>query len=1504
MNTLRRTTLVAAVFAAVLLSMGPPAGATDATYTGPISGVADWYTSGNWDVGIPNGVGDTATFADLVMSASSALIVDIGSTDTTLGGLYVSGSQFVNDFTVGDSFLDNSLIMNNGGSGAIISLNLTDPAGEPGVLNVTIDPAIVLGDDLTIDLGGEELYSKRQLYVSRAITDSGSHTLTVDGMKYIDRPYNNRGLQWMVGADITVGALDIAGGRFVVDAATVNVNANTTVSGGEAYIGAGENLNLTGTLSISDGRLNIWQQTAGDTTTYGVLTTNQNSIAVNGGTLANIGRIDWNNASNTGSISVSNGGSLALYVRGVGGANATPLNDITSISVDGTSNLSATTDYLGKLTVGSNLILSDGAMISHQAFGLNTTKDGLTTPVSNIGDGSTAKYVYGITYHTTNVGSRAADPRGPGDAFNLTVGTTSGTPWMGIGADTVTGLSAWQQPESIHWGVVETQSGDPQDVINVSGDFVIRTTDPLMLQPKYHLAGRGVMLVGAKLTGGSATSSLDVQGDGVVTLANANNNVQGTWNVDGGALRVNLYADDIANDTQSTLGDPGNDIVLDNGAVLTFRAGTDQQPLPQEITMESGRTLSIASGGGSIYLTPLSLEWKTGGDLQPHNRYGFQSVIDNDGKWNEGIGDSKNPPYDPRGLDKLTLAGTGQLTGTGDLLVEGGGELVVSGSNTGFSGNVTIMGLNGDGSSIAGTTVTAGMADSLGTTGSITLVGGGIYGADYTPTSADFARVSGDGVFALGGNYSSAINLSGNPDLFLHSTKDSSARVTISGSITPGANGFQFGGAGGVLFVSSNLSGAALTTKGPGVTVLEGSNSFTSIDLTQGGLGIGSDLAIGGSPTSKNDVYLQWSGTDTGVPGTLLYANGQHGATSTRGYEVHLQGGSVGFVGDFTLTNLNQLGVLEALGTSIYAAGIGAEGDSGTVTANLDINNGGTTWLIKRGASVLDLTPSANTYTGPTRIYGGTVKVNSATQLSTNALSIYPKDNRWSSTPGVLQVSGDMTYSGSRFQFGYNGRMQKDGTEATVQVDSGVTATIASDIKVMQNPGSRLRKTGDGTLVLSGIALTNTVDHAYGLNIEGGEVHVNQLPYWSDSITTGNGTLVMAGGTLVCLAQTGAMHGTVDPTTENEYGFIGWRIAEGTTNTIRVEGGGLFQTTSHFQNPHNRWYGTLVFEGLESSPGADDWGEMRIRNLSAGSGMDDYSTGGLHLKSGILSFSGAGDMDLLPGDSRFTMTLDGGSISTGGYTWLNGDLNMDANTADGLNPEIGGLLVGGSGDTNWTGGGAASVTGSMTLSRGSGSTTSVGVGGFDLTVNSGATLTVGGSVDPLGDVGSGRAVALANEGNFNVGGNATVDSITGAGNTDVIGIATATSGTEYDLDPAQVTIKQQSSAWAYSNAQNDLDMFIDEIVYDPDPDVSGDEVTVATDVLAGQLDVTNNKILLQTAVNPDVSGTVEQKVLDLVIKGRNGGTWDGLGIVSSSLTSGRAVGVKDTGSGVVVGYTA
>lgn len=1503
MNTLRRTTLVVAVFAAVLLSIGPPAGATDAEYVGPVSGTLTWHDTSYWDGGvIPELAGDTATFADLVMSTSD-LTLDIydgvAATTVTLGGLHFTGEQFISDITLADSFGNNQITFDNNTSGAVFSLDMQDPLGQPsGDLNVTVLPKVVLADDLTIDLGGKELYSERKLYISNGIT--GSYKLTVDGMKYADRPYNNRGTQWMVGSDIDVSELDIAGGRFATNSMALGVNANMTVSGGEAFIGGGRTLDLVGTLDVSDGRLNIGL----DGNDASTLQINQSSISVSGGTLANLGMIVWDNGGGTGDINVSNGGSLSLYARGIGEANASAMNNVDSISVDGTSNISGSSGYLATLTVGSDLLLSNGAMVSHQQLGLYL--DGSYSPgnITSSGD----QYVYGITGHTTNVGSGDADPRGPSDAWNVTIGSTSGTAWMGIGADTINDVASWQSVESIHFGVPETQSGDAQDVINVSGDFVIRTTEPLMLTPTYHLAGRGVMLVGAKLAGGGSGSSLDIQGDGVVTLANANNDVEGTWNVDGGVLRVNLYADDVANDTQSTLGDPSNDIVLDNGAVLTFRAGSDQQAISQEVTMESGRTVTVASGGASMYLTQLSNNWLTGGDLIPHNRYGFQSVIDSDGKWNEGIGPAKNPPYDPRGLKVLTLAGAGQLAGSGDLLVEGGGELVVSASNTGFSGDVTIMGLNGDGSSQAGTTVTAGASDSLGTTGSITLVGGGIYAADYTPISSDFARVSGDGVFALGGNYSSAIDLTGNDDLFLHSTKDSSAGVTISGAITPGANGFQFGGAGGVLFVSSDLSGAALTTKGPGVTVLEGSNSFTSIDLSQGGLGLGSDLAIGGSPSSKNDVYLTWTGVDTDSPLTLLYAEGQHGASVNRGYEVHAKGGSVGFVGDFTLTNLNQLGILEPPGGSIYIAGIGADGDSGTVTANLDINAGGTTWLVKRGGSTLDLTPSANTYTGPTKIYGGTVKVDSADQLSAGSLQIFPMDSRWTSEQtgaGVLHIAGDLTYSGLRFQFGYNGgRVEKDGEESTVHVDAGVTGTISSDIRAMQKPGGRLRKTGAGTLVLDGISLTSTVDHAYGLNIEEGEVHVNQLPYYSMSATQGNGTLVMSGGTLVALAETGAMHGTVDPTTEKAYGFSGWRIAEGTTSTIKVEAGGLFKTTGSFQNPQDRWRGTLVFEGLESSLGAGDWGEMHILTYG-GSGMSDDSTGGLHLKSGILSFGGDAQLDILPDSEDFTMTLDGGSISAlPGYTEQRGDLNVDANTADGLTPEIAGLSVYGGGDTNWTGGGAATVSGPLTIGRGSGSTTTVGSGGFDVSVESGGTFNVGGSIDPLYDAVNDRAVALANEGNFNVSGTATVDSVTGAGNVDVIGSATATSGTTYDLDSAQVTIRQQSSAWAYSNAQNDLDMFIDEVIYDPDPDVADDEVTVATDVLAGQLDVTNNKIVVQSVVNPDVTGTVEQKVLDLVITGRNGGTWDGLGIVSSSLTSGRSVGVKDTGSGVVVGYTA
>ncbi|MFP4354441.1 MAG: beta strand repeat-containing protein, partial [Phycisphaerae bacterium] len=993
---------------------------------------------------------------------------------------------------------------------------------------------------------------------------------------------------------------------------------------------------------------------------------------------------------------------------------------INSLTVQSGGTISAGDAFLSSFTLGTNATLGAGAMIAHSdldASGTNT--------IQNLG--MTPQFIYGIRGDTYGEGSGNT-----GTPVTLEVGTGSSGPWAGIGADTTYNSGNPRQHSF----------GTDLDTVNLAGDMEIRTTSGIK-RDKYSLGQSGMMSLNAKLTGGAPSSMIDVTGPGIVIVTNNENTVRGTWNVTGGAvLRPDLFGDSAATNTQDVLGDAENDIILDNGT-LAFRAGGNGQ----EADLQSTRSITIGPGGGEIYLDYGTNYYNSGSTTALTSKYAFQSAVVN-GDVNPNISQPPAPlaVIEEYTIGQLNLNTAGQLAGTGTLVKDGRGTLFIADSNVGFSGDVHVK----QGSLIAA------KSDSIGSSGTITVDAGAIYANGPNPSAADVARVTGEGIFALGGSYGGTIDFS-SENLWLHSWKPGSDNVTVDfANITPNAGlGYQFGGAGGVLFVDGSWGADDVTIQGPGVTILTGDNSAStgSLDFTAGGLGIGSDLAIGGSPSAKKVVTLDWSFSDANPPKGLLYANGQHGASINRGYEIELAGGQVGFVGGFTLTSLDQLGVIQNLG-GVSIVGIGFNGDSGTVDASaVDITDvdGNATLLIKRGSdSTLDLRGSANTYTQQTFIYAGDVLVDNGNQLSSNRLALYAQafDN---TSPATLRLTGTMNWTGSRIDLAQGARISEGSREATIEVDAGATATLNADLTT-QVPSARLNKTGEGTLVLDGIANVSAANKGWGLRIQAGQVQLNQLPNGGEGF---NGALILEGGDLTMLAASGltsagAGEGDVD------YGFLGMVVKEATSSTVSVENGGLLQITGGLNSPFNSWKGEIVFAGAnETSAGADDWGVFRINDSTAGLGWSSDSEGTLTIQSGHFKALGLAK-PRFPLTSGFTLNVLGGKI-TESSQGVSGALTLDDGDALTVAPQIADLNVYGSGDTTWNG--TVVVTGNTFELKRSGGTVSVAADST-LQINDGGSALIGGSVNTLTD--GVNNVTVINDGTFTVSGSKATPAVTAA----------------------------------------------------------------------------------------------------------------------------------------------
>ncbi|TFG86126.1 MAG: hypothetical protein E4H18_04665, partial [Hyphomicrobiales bacterium] len=282
---------------------------------------------------------------------------------------------------------------------------------------------------------------------------------------------------------------------------------------------------------------------------------------------------------------------------------------------------------------------------------------------------------------------------------------------------------------------------------------------------------------------------------------------------------------------------------------------------------------------------------------------------------------------------KLTLSSAGTITGDGLALTVGG------------SGDTTINSIIGTGSGAlnkdGGGTLTLSGANSY--TGGTNISGGALVlsGAGTLGDSANALTISG-GLLDLGGlsRTVGAVSITG---------AGGPAGTIRSGSLT--GTSYAASNASGNAIVSANLSGdAALTMSGAGTLTLTGTNAYT------------------GATTVSDGVLL--AATPAALPGY---------DSSDR---VVFNGGTLGVpVGaGWTPTQVETL--LSSATKTSGALGIDTTGGDLTQwTAFTTTNFGPALGLTKLGSNTLTL-DQANTYTGVTTISGGTLKLQTGTDLT------------------------------------------------------------------------------------------------------------------------------------------------------------------------------------------------------------------------------------------------------------------------------------------------------------------------------------------------------------------------------------------------------------------------------------------------------------------------------------------------------------------------------------------
>jgi autotransporter-associated beta strand protein len=417
----------------------------------------------------------------------------------------------------------------------------------------------------------------------------------------------------------------------------------------------------------------------------------------------------------------------------------------------------------------------------------------------------------------------------------------------------------------------------------------------------------------------------------------------------------------------------------------------------------------------------------------------------------------------------LTISNT--VTGDGTLSMTGAGILTLSGNNT-YSGGTTIN---------AGTvTLGSQVSQALGT-GTVLVNSGGTLVTDRI-TLTNSLTLNGGTVQetnGFGSTYSGAINLA------TTSTVTTATGMSLS-NIVSGAGGLIKNGTGTVTLSGANtytgttsISAGALNLSGAGnannsnIAISGSSNlTFTATDSraftkaitgTAGNISFnvaGSTADGGGGDATSFAMSNTGAFTGTVVVNTGLInapGNAAFGDTANVIQLNAASGQSAGIVGNgLTLPSTRSIQLTQAGGNSVFRVW-----NSSTFQVDGQISGAGNLVKTDGGTAIL---AGANTFTGTTRVGGGTLQINNALALQNSALN--------TSAPGVITLSsvttptlGGLTGSShlaSIVTTGYSGV-----TSLTLNPGTGAANTYSG---VVENgaTGMTLVKTGAGTQTLSG----------------------------------------------------------------------------------------------------------------------------------------------------------------------------------------------------------------------------------------------------------------------------------------------------------------------------------------------------------------------------------------------------------------------------------------------------
>ena len=972
-----------------------------------------------------------ATALSIASNASNtAATLDLNGHDLTVASLSFGG--------VGTATSASSLIATGGGTLTLAGDVTYNALNSP--LGATLAAAVNLGATAgrTFNIGDSGT-SNSDLTVSGSIGETTASTALIK---------TGIGVLTLSAANSYTGPTLVNGGTLALTGSGTISAANLALAGG--VFGTNDTIGFSRPLGFGNGQVQIggnggFAAHGGDLTLSSFTGTPEwgltpgfigNNLVLVLGSSGADGVVTWASPFSLGSgtirtIQVNDNVSTAADLAVISEVISSGANGPLAKTGAGTLVLTAANTYTGQTTVsGGTLALTGSGAISaanlHLNGGVLATNDtvGFSRP---LGNGAGQVQLGGS-------GGGFAAYGGP-----LTLSSFTGTPVWGSTAGFLTGNPA------LLFGSVNAT-----DVVTWTNDFSLGSANrTIQVTDNLFTAADSAVISG--VISGDANVGLTKSGNGTLLLSGANT-YTGPTSITGGVLSISSLPNVGAG--AGPLGAPttvANGTIGLNNAILRY-TGSAANATDRVINLSgfgANGTLD-ASGSGSLVLT--SALAATGG--------GFKSLV------LTGTGTAANA------FQGAIVNGSG----TTNLLKTGPGTWEISGANT-YTGSTTVNeGLLRLGSSaslpntaltvasnVPGGTATLDLNGFNATVSALTL--GDATGSSATSSSQIAA--TGGGILTLGGNVT--FNSVNNP-----------IGSAIAAGLNLGSGGRTFAvadstNAGNDLVVSGNIgetAASSLTKTGPGTLVLSGANTYTGgTTLSQGTLVAGSDSAFGTGTITLTAGVLQGDGAPRTLANALSLPNSTNGVLGGTGDLTFSGSVTNALVSNYATLTIANSGATTLsgpvnLGTNTTGRGLVFNTTGGLVTLSGAIANGsgsGANNLYKAGSGTLEL-GAANTYTGATVVFDGTLRLGAAGTLGAGGLFVT------AGSPGATAV------------FDLNGRSVT--IPGITLGGSGAISGIAAATGSSATSSASLIATGGGTITLSNSVAYQATGNPLGSVIE------------------------------------------------------------------------------------------------------------------------------------------------------------------------------------------------------------------------------------------------------------------------------------------------------------------------------------------------------------------------------------------------------------------------------------